>query len=393
MKHIRDKEKKRLYDKEYNTRQEVRLRHKLYRQSYYQEHKTEYRERNRIWRLAHPEENRGYHQKYRLLHPRPKHPRKIRYPQLTPELILQIRVEYLHGALAINLSKKYEIHISTLYDRVLTGLPKHNKQNPLIPLPLLPKDRDFYEMLGLVLGDGWIGKYTVGFCSKDLDLIDFIHTIFKRYNPNARKYLRNRVQNMFGVRKPTSIYETKIDSIAFSALLTSELQNINFLQGVCLEGFVDGLMSAEGSISKSTLAFAQSEPRFSHLAPILRKVLGNENNITTNQNDCKQMHWSVAPNKTKPIFTHCRRKKDRLINNSARYTLADKKERRDRLESKALKLRDNGMYKEGEWNSLTNQGRRYWFKKAELLAAQGEIIHHKNGAVTKLQDYLKYDER
>lgn len=250
--------------------------------------------------------------------PTGKYERTDQYRKYKSDLMFKIREEYSDGAIASVLAEKYGVKKLSIYT-LLKGIPKHKKQRPGIHITLI-KGRDYYEMLGLVFGDGWITKYQVNFCSTDADLVDFVLSTFKKINPSSYKYTRSYSSRFGKLYNPPLIANYAVcNSLSFADEVRLEFNSLNKLEGENLEGFVDGLMSAEGCCSGS-VSFAQSEPNFSMLMPIIRKYLGEERHVSINQNKCKQAHRSPFILKDKLIFTHCNRKLTKLRNCPYKYS-------------------------------------------------------------------------
>lgn len=232
------------------------------------------------------------------------------------ELKARIRKEYVAGALTRDLAEKYGISVFTMHKTILRGLPKHSKQRPLIQFDVA-KDRDYYEVLGLIAGDGHVRKYVVGFSSVDRDLAEFVCGWFKKYSANTHIVERTRAsKNINGNRVRHTRTENIVicNSVLMASIFRDDLMTVECLKREALHGFVDGLMSAEGGVSKAVVHFAQNEPKFTTYMTLMRKVMGEETNITTNQNGCRQAHWSPYESKRKRIFSHCERKLERLRN-------------------------------------------------------------------------------
>ncbi len=118
-------------------------------------------------------------------------------------------------------------------------------------------DRYFYEFLGLILSDGYIGKYNVDFYNKDPSLLSYYENLMNSW---GLKFLK-RI-------KESGVYEISVYSIHFVSLVNRFLFNKKKLSDDLLNAekevknsFLRGFYAGDGSVFHS-LSYRKSKERW-----------------------------------------------------------------------------------------------------------------------------------
>ncbi|MAG52387.1 MAG: hypothetical protein CMH62_00320 [Nanoarchaeota archaeon] len=108
-------------------------------------------------------------------------------------------------------------------------------------------DKNFYEFLGLILSDGYIGRYEVIFSNKDNSMVS-----------NFEKLIRKWDQNLYQIEGESGAIRSALFSVKLSELVNSFLNDKRYLSEKILNGgfvkqnyFLKGLYSGDGCIAVS----------------------------------------------------------------------------------------------------------------------------------------------
>ena len=133
---------------------------------------------------------------------------------------------------------------STIFSRVHLLKKEHKIKSRRIKEISVNENKFFYEFLGLILSDGYIGDYKVCFYNKDKDILLYYEKLIGSWGLNFSKRL-----------KESGVYEVSVHSIKLTNLVNLFLSNKKVLSNQILEGkdifkkmFLRGFYSGDGSV-------------------------------------------------------------------------------------------------------------------------------------------------
>lgn len=216
------------------------------------------------------------------------------------EIILELsRNKFSNKQIKKELKKKIGLDLtdSTIFSQVSFLRRKNEIKHRRIKEINISEDKVFYEFLGLILSDGYIGKYNVDFYNKDPILICYYENLMNLWNLKFLKRI-----------KDSGAYELSVCSIRFVSLVNKFLNNKKGLSKDILEAksilknsFLRGFYSGDGSVFIS-FSYRKSrskwriEPRIS-LAVFNKPIMDQTISILNSQgynptNDEKNIHLS-----------------------------------------------------------------------------------------------------
>jgi hypothetical protein len=312
------------------------------------------------------------------------------------ELKDKIRKDCNSGELTINLVKKYGLSRRSI-DYILNGCKRNYKQLPNKKI-LIVKDKYYYLMLGLLAGDGTIGKnkYSISFNTTDEDTLEFVYSMFKKicYNVHERNKMSESKfkQNKF-------CYVIKVDSIDFVSNIKIDLlkENLQKLSSENLIYFINGLFCAEGCVNPSSIMFAQNEPDFSFYIHLISRLIGKPNYIRANQNGCYMAYWNLFYLKDfllkNDFFNVMLRKRYKMINinlNKIRIKELSRYNVLKFIENNPNKIMSNIFILSGRKNLKKNSGS--FLRFLQVINKQGQISRNVNKEyfiTLKGKEYIK----
>ncbi|MCK5624565.1 hypothetical protein KAI04_01865 [Candidatus Pacearchaeota archaeon] len=163
------------------------------------------------------------------------------------EIILELsKNKFSNKQIKKELKKKIGLDLtdSTIFSQVSLLRKKNEIKHRRIKEIKIKEDKDFYEFLGLILSDGYIGKYNIDFYNKDPVLISYYENLMDSWNLKFSKRI-----------KSSGTYEISVYSIRFVSLVNKFLNNKKKLSKDILNGkrdlknrFLRGFYSGDGSV-------------------------------------------------------------------------------------------------------------------------------------------------
>lgn len=123
---------------------------------------------------------------------------------------------------------------STIFSRINLLRQDHEIKHRRIKEINIKIDKSFYEFLGLILSDGYIGEYNIDFYNKDPSLISYYETLMNSWNQKFSKRF-----------KESGVYEISVYSINLVSLVNKFLFN--------KKRFSDDLLNADKEIKNNLL--------------------------------------------------------------------------------------------------------------------------------------------